>query len=126
MFADARHDFDGAVAQNVNLFYLVLPELVAHEHVAQGGEHLLGILAADVASGDDEVVGVTGVRHLRAVVVNIVVVTVVGFDTEDRGLLLQSDTDVSALRLVAFGGLYKRALPEHFLNVAGVNLASGA
>ena len=53
MFAHAWSHLDGAVCQHVELFYLVLPELVGEDGVAHFGKHLACVAAVDV--GDDDV-----------------------------------------------------------------------
>ena len=74
------HALDG---QYVDLFYLILPQVVLHDCLAQWRQACGGIASAYASGGDDEIACVVAARHDAVVVVDIVVIAVVGFDAYD-------------------------------------------
>ena len=63
MVAHSGHELDAEVAEDVDLYYLVLPEVARHERLDKIGDVVAGIPLVDVARGDDEVAGVVRVGH---------------------------------------------------------------
>ena len=125
MVAHSGHELDAEVAEDVDLYYLVLPEVARHERLDKIGNVVAGIPLVDVARGDDEVAGVVRVGHDAALVVDVVVGAVVGLDSHDRHQLAVGYVDLSVLSDVALGGLDKRARHEAFLYLSCPNLGDG-
>ena len=118
MIAHTRHELHRQVGQDIDLHYLVLPELVLHNAIGHTAQMRLGILTADVARGDDEVVDKTVLGHHAGVGVDVVALTVVGHHLDDGHTLAHLDADLAALRLIDLRLLDERALQKCLLNLS--------
>ena len=125
MITDTGDEFNGAVGKHVDLFNLILPQLIVHQCPAQWRDVVHSELAGDVARSNDQVAGVLRIWHHAIVVVEVIVFAALGLDAHQRQTLRDGDVHMSVLRFEAFGRFHKRTGLERFLYLSCIDIAHG-
>ena len=121
MFTHPRHQFDTIIRQNIDLFDLISPQIVGHQCATQIRNIILCEPLRYVSGGDNEVRRIMRVRHHAVVIIYIVVVSIVGFDPNDRHSLRDIDVYVSVFGLITLGGFHKRTLFQRFFDASCID-----
>ena len=122
MFAHTRHHLDGIVGQDIDLLYLVAPEVVGHDDTAQRSEDVAGKGTADAARSHHQVAHITRVLQRASVLVDIVVVAIGSKHSHHRHALGHPDIDTPVLGLVALGLLYQLLTLQQLLHRTEVDV----
>ena len=112
MLSYSWHQFYRAVIEHIYLLYLVSPEVIIHDYLCQDAKVSACEIPANMSRYDNHVGCVLRVWHHSAIVIYVVIIPIVSFDSHHWCALCQGNIDISLVSDVALCRFHKGSMQQ--------------